>query len=237
MGKILTIKVCSVMIVILNTQIIFYENANAQFAVIDAVNAELQGQTNVELGKIFFEETAINTKLNELLKSVKPAGNIAYHDATEELKILNEQAHQGKAISYSMLQLDKKFKERFPGYKPSEDFQSEYEKWTEATMDSFYASLDAAKTQKEEFSVEKDYLRKWKDRSDSAVGQTQALQVSNRIQLELATQIQKLRQLMMLQIQSQNAYMASQMQKDAAIEASTKQSVYLLKNEQNHAGY
>ncbi|MBF0478407.1 MAG: hypothetical protein HQL26_02890 [Candidatus Omnitrophica bacterium] len=199
--------------------------------------AEELAQQTVILSQILTRQVGIATQLDGLLKSVKTYYNLSFHDVTEELKAYHEAAHEGQAISYAMQNLDTKFKETYKGYQPPDDFQNEYKNWAGATMDTLIASLDSAQKQKEEFSHEKDYYRQWQNRSNNAQGQTQALQVTNMIALELATQLQKLRQLVMLQIQSQNAYMAAQMQKDSAVEAAAKNSIYLLNDSEDHRGY
>jgi P-type conjugative transfer protein TrbJ len=91
--------------------------------------------------------------------------------------------------------------------------------WAETSMDSIKGAMLAANRQADEFESEEEVFAEFRNLSSSVDGQMEAISVGNQIAVEQAVQMQKLRQLMMAQMQAQNAYMAS----DQAREEETRQ--------------
>ena len=73
----------------------------------------------------------------------------------------------------------------------------------------------AANMQSNQFATEEMTLKQLRTMSQSATGQMQAIQVGSQIAEQQVQQLQKLRQLMMAQLNQQNTYMAGQEQKEA----------------------
>ena len=111
------------------------------------------------------------------------------------------------------------FKQKYPGYKKTDDFKADYRKWSATVLDSIRGSLLAANLQSNQFATEEGTLAQLRSMSSSNQGRLQAMQTGNQIAVETATQMQKLRGLMMAQMQAQNAYMAAQEQKDSSRKA------------------
>lgn len=124
---------------------------------------------------------------------------------------------QGKALAFSLSNIGDVFKAKFPGYKPTTDFVTEYKKWSETLRDTIKGTLEAAQLQSQQFSTEEGVLQQLRSMSQSNQGRMQALQTGNQIAVEMVAQMQKLRALSLSQMQAQNAFMAKETQeKDTA---------------------
>ena len=125
---------------------------------------------------------------------------------------------QGQALAYSAQNIGTQFQNTFKGftYPQGFNFKTEYRNWSKATLDGIKGAFEASKMQADQFATEEGILVGLRSQSQSAQGQMQALQVGAQIAEQQVQQLQKLRQLMMVQMQAQNSYLAAQEQKDAA---------------------
>lgn len=156
----------------------------------------------------------------EQLKSIKRLDVSEWGKAMTVLQQLDNIVRQGRALSYTLQNVEQVFKQTFPGYKPSNDYIHAYQDWSEITLDSIQGTLAAAGFQSHQFTTENATLETIRMFSENAVGQTQAIQASSMIANEMVGQLQKLRQLHMAQIQAQSAYMSYEVQRDATGKAS-----------------
>lgn len=129
---------------------------------------------------------------------------------------------QGQALAFSMSNIGDQFKLKFPGYKPTTDFSTDYKKWSGTLMDTIKGTLEAANLQSQQFSSEEGVLQQLRSMSSSNQGRMQAIQTGNQIAVETAAQMQKLRVLTMAQVQSQAAYMAKTEQEKDTTRASVE---------------
>lgn len=129
---------------------------------------------------------------------------------------------QGQALAFSLSNIGDQFKLKFPGYKPTTDFTSDYKKWSGTLMDTIKGTLEAANLQSQQFTSEESVLDQLRSMSKSNQGRMQAIQTGNQIAVETAAQLQKLRALSMAQLQSQNAYMAKTEQEKDTTRASVE---------------
>lgn len=153
------------------------------------------------------------------LKSIEVFSSGQWSSAMGLLNQLQSVVQQGHAISYAMQNIDQAFQQTYSGYVPTEDYTTQYQTWSTSTLDTIKGSLMAIGLQSNSFATENATLTTLRSMSDSSVGQTQAIQVGNMINNEMISQLQKLRQIQMSQIQSESAYMAHQVNKEAADEA------------------
>lgn len=156
----------------------------------------------------------------EQLKSIQKLETSEWGKAMIALRQLDNIVRQGRALSYTLQNVEQVFKQTFPGYKPSDDYIHAYQDWSEITLDSIQGTLAAAGFQSHQFETENATLETIRMFSENAVGQTQAIQASSMIANETVGQLQKLRQLHMAQIQAQSAYMSYEVQRDATGKAS-----------------
>ena len=155
----------------------------------------------------------------EQLKSIEVFSSGTWSDAIPVLANLQSAVNQGQAIAYSMSNIDTAFQAAYKGYVAPTNYTAEYTQWSTTTLDSIRGSMASTGLQSNAFATENATMTTLRGLSDNAVGQTQAIQAGNMISNEMIGQLQKLRQLQMAQIQAQNAYMANEVNKDAANQA------------------
>jgi len=160
----------------------------------------------------------ISNQLQQL-KSIEVFSEGEWSSAIGLLTELQSVVQQGQGISYALESISEVFKETYPGYEAPTDYTADYQNWSNTTLDTIKGTLMSVGLQSNEFATENATLTSLRSISDSAVGQTQAIQAGNMINNEMISQLQKLRQIQMSQIQSQGTYMAYQVNKEAAGEA------------------
>ena len=124
-------------------------------------------------------------------------------------------------MAYALQDLDRVFRLKFPGYVPPQDFQAEYAVWTETVLDTLRGALNAVQEQDRQFADEQQRILALAALSENAVGRMAAIQAGNAIMAEQTTHLAKLRQLVMTQIDSQNTYLAQELNQRAQIDALT----------------
>ncbi len=159
----------------------------------------------------------------EMFKSIATFPQSEWGKTIQALQQLQQIVKQGQAMSYTLQNIEQVFKAKYPGYDPPVDYIQSYQDWSQTTLDSIAGSFAAAGLQSNQFQTEDATMKTIRNLSDSAEGQTQALQAANMIANEMVGQLQKLRQLNMSQIQAQNAYMAHQVNKEAADNAAAEE--------------
>jgi len=130
----------------------------------------------------------------------------------------------GLALAYSMASLDAEFRSRFRGYSyNARTYYQDYWTWSQTALDTAQSTLRAAGLQSEQLLDEQTILEAIRDMSGTAEGRMEALQVANQIAEQQVEQLMKLRQLMLSDLQSKQAYQAHEVQKEAATEAAVEQ--------------
>jgi type IV secretion system protein TrbJ len=130
----------------------------------------------------------------------------------------------GRALAYSMANLDGEFRARFRGWGyNARAWFTDYKTWSQTSLDTTLGTLKAAGLQGQQLQSEQAVLDKLRDMAESSEGRMKALQVANQIAEQQVQQLMKLRQLILADLQSKQAFQAAQMQKEAASEAATEQ--------------
>lgn len=128
----------------------------------------------------------------------------------------------GQQMAYSLSNMDQQFRNLHPGYGNygnGFNYGDAYRNWSDTTRSSVMGSLRMAAVQADDLQSERDVMIALSDASSSADGQLQALQAGNQIGVAVVSQMQKLRQLQMAQLQAQNtATIAAQARSEASDE-------------------
>ena len=142
------------------------------------------------------------------------------------LTSLSNAIKTGYIISYAAANLDSQYAAKYKGYSDyssmgltSSIIQSKYNAWSQGSRDNIVATLKAAQIQENTIMNEETRLNAIKAKSQSAVGNLQALQAGNLIAAEEVSSLQRLRKLLMDQAQFQANFQAIQADKDALSEA------------------
>ena len=129
----------------------------------------------------------------------------------------------GRALAYSMANLDAEFRNRFRGYGyNARTWFRDYRDWSQTSLDTTLGTLRAAGLQGDQLASEQAVLDGLRRMAESSDGRMKALQVSNQIMEQQVQQLMKLRQLVLADLQSKQAYQAAQIQKQASEEAGTE---------------
>jgi P-type conjugative transfer protein TrbJ len=142
----------------------------------------------------------------------------------QDIRTLAGIVQTGRALAYSMGNLDGEFRARFRGYQyNAQTWFRDYRTWAETSLDSTLGTLRAAGLQGEQLLSEQAVLARLRQMATSADGRLLTLQVIGDIAEQQAQQMMKLRQLMLADLQSKQAFQAAQIQKDAATQAGIQQ--------------
>ena len=153
--------------------------------------------------------------LEDMLKQSKVLPYQTFSGVMPAIAQLHSMVQTGQALAYSMANIDGQFRSTFPGYasfSPNQWYRS-YQTWS---------NLKAAGLQASQMTSEGEVLDQLRVMAESADGRLLALQVSNQIAHEQVDQLMKLRQLMLADLQSKQAYQALMIQQDATKQAAAE---------------
>jgi P-type conjugative transfer protein TrbJ len=126
----------------------------------------------------------------------------------------------GQALAYSMGNLDTEFRTRFRGWGyNSRTWYTDYRTWSQTSLDTTLGTLRAAGLQGQQLQSEQAVLDRLRMMAQTSDGRMQALQVANQISEQQVEQLMKLRQLILADLQSKQAFQAAQIQKQVGAEA------------------
>lgn len=170
------------------------------------------------LGDQFDELKSHSTYLQQELERLK-GGDYQWSDAQSKINEAGGLVKQTTQLAYNASDLDARFKQTFPGYKPPDNYSKQYENIVTNTLNTLNAILQSVGSNANDFQDESKRLKFLQDRAQNAQGQTQAIQAASQIASEEATQLQLLRQTVVAQTNAQTAYYAAQVQKEESSRA------------------
>ena len=140
-----------------------------------------------------------------------------------EISKLSSIVQGGRSLAYSMANLDAEFISRFKGWGyNAKTWYKDYRDWSQTSLDTTRGALKAAGLQGDQLLSEQTVLDQLRTMAQSSDGRMRALQVSNQILEQQTQQLMKLRQLMLADLQSKQAFQAAQIQKQASQEANAE---------------
>jgi len=163
--------------------------------------------------------------LQDMLKNSKVVPYEVFSPLMPDIARLNAIVQTGQALAYSMANLDGQFRTTFPGYAtfmPNQWYRN-YQTWSNRSLDTTLGTLRAAGLQASQMTNEGAVLDQLRVMAESSDGRLLALQVANQIAHEQVDQLMKLRQLMLADLQSKQAYQAMMIQQDASKQAAAEQ--------------
>lgn len=123
---------------------------------------------------------------------------------------------QGQQAAYSLSMINQQFKSSHPDFGTAINFANAYKNWSDSTLGAAKNAIKLVTAHADSFTTEEGMINELAYKSQTADGQMQAVQAGSAISLQLVGQMQKLRQLQMAQVQSQNEFAAAaQSEKDA----------------------
>ena len=162
--------------------------------------------------------------LEDMLKHSRALPYQTFSGVMPAIAQLHRMVETGQALAYSMANIDGEFRSTFPGYagfSPNQWYRN-YQTWSNRSLDTTLGTLKAAGLQASQMTSEGAVLDQLRVMAESADGRLLALQVSNQIAHEQVDQLMKLRQLMLADLQSKQAYQAMMIQQDATKQAAAE---------------
>ena len=123
----------------------------------------------------------------------------------------------GRAIAYSLGDLDAVWHQTYPGYTSyaPTGYYTRYQNWSQTTLDTVIGAMRAAGLQGQELNNEVSLITNLESQSDSADGRLLALNVLTQMADQQAQQMQKLREIMLADMQSKAAFYGTIIQQHA----------------------
>lgn len=175
------------------------------------------------------QATQIQHQLQQLQNMTQNTQGVSQHlwgNAVTDIQKLNSIMQQSKALAFSASNLDSQFSQRYQGYNTyaskqmsSKNWQDKYNQWSQESSDNARYALKAANTQNTAMQSENNLMQRLQSMSQSTQGRMEAMQIANMMAAQNIEQVQKLRQLVMTQLQMQANYYQIQQDKDDAIQA------------------
>ncbi len=163
--------------------------------------------------------------LSDMTTQSKALSDQEWSHTSSELQQLAMLARQGEAIAYSSSNMDALYHQKYKGYAAyseanrgsNSNFSDEYAEWSDTNRDSLVSAMKSANLQQSQFSDEAKAMQSIEKMGRTAKGRMQAIQVGNQIASQQVGQMQKLRGLVMAQMQMQSAHQTFEAnQKDSA---------------------
>jgi len=163
-------------------------------------------------------------QLTEQLKQGVKSPQQFFGSIQQDLGELSQIVQGGQALAYSMGNLDAQFRNTFPGYSSrTSGYFNDYKKWSQTSLDTTLSTLRAVGLQGQQLNSAQSVLAQLRTMSLGAGGEMQAAEVGNQIAEQQVEQLMSLRQLMLVDLQSKQAYQAEQIQKEQADKAALDQ--------------
>jgi type IV secretion system protein TrbJ len=155
--------------------------------------------------------------LADAVKNTKFNSAQTFWNIGSDLSALASIVQGGRAIAYSLGDLDAVWQKTYPGYTSyaRTGYYTRYQNWAQTTLDTVNGAMRAAGLQGQELSNEVSLITNLESQSESADGRLLALNVLTQMADQQEQQMQKLRQIMLADMQSKAAYYGTIIQQHA----------------------
>jgi P-type conjugative transfer protein TrbJ len=166
------------------------------------------------------------SELENMVLNTATIPNQIWGTAVQDFSQLKSLFSQSQSLAFTAGNLDQQFATRYGTYgsylaekMTAADWNNKYTEWSQEGSNNALNALKGLGLQASQLSKDQDVMQQLQGMASSTQGRMQALQVANMIAAQNVAQIQKLQQLMMMQLQMQADYLAMQQDKEAAREA------------------
>jgi P-type conjugative transfer protein TrbJ len=134
-----------------------------------------------------------------------------------DLNALANIVQGGRSLAYSLGNLDAAWHITYPGYGAyaRTGFYTRYQNWAQTTLDTAIGAMRAAGLQGQQLNNEVSLIQALENQSQAADGRLLALNVVTQMADQQAQQMQKLREIMLADMQSKAAYFGTIIQQQA----------------------
>ena len=159
----------------------------------------------------------------DMVVNSAPLNGHIFGAISNDLNQLASIVQGGRALAYSMGNLDAVFRTTYPGYAYNANaYYTNYKNWSQTSLDTTLGVLRAAGLQGQQLASEQGAIGGLRYVLANSSGRMMALQAMGDIAEQQVEQLQKLRELMIADMSSKQAYQATVIQQQAAQEAATE---------------
>jgi type IV secretion system protein TrbJ len=159
----------------------------------------------------------------DMVRNAKQLQSQIFGPINADLNSLASIVQGGRALAYSLANLDVQFRNTFRGYGTNPNtYYAQYRTWSQTSLDTTLGTLRAAGLQGQQLQNEQAVLNSLRVKASTSDGRMQALQVMGQIAEQQVQQLMKLRELMLADMSSKQTYQAAVIQRQAANEAATE---------------
>ena len=165
-------------------------------------------------------------ELNMYADMIKNSRTLSAHTFGAIMNDLNALAgivQGGRALAYSLGNLDQLFRQTYPGYGYNAGaYYTQYRNWSQTSLDTTLGTLRAAGLQGQQLQSEQAIVASLRSSLAGTDGRLEAIHALGDISEQQVEQMMKLRELMMADMSSKQAYQATVIQREAAGEAASE---------------
>lgn len=173
-----------------------------------------------------------------MLRNVKPLPGQTFGTIATDINALATIVQGGQALAYSLGNLDELFRHTYPGYGYNANaYYMNYKNWSQTSLDTTLGALRAAGLQSQQLQNEQSVLNTLRGMAQTSDGRMQALQVLGQISEQQVQQLMKLRELMMADMSSKQAYQAAVVQQQSSTAAATERFFTYTPSNTDNRGY
>lgn len=156
-----------------------------------------------------------------------------FYDIAGSLRSIGMAVQSAKGIAYSMDNLDGRFRTQFKGYVANPNVSYQYRAWSDNVNSTFESTMKGMELTRQEIENETTFAQKLQAMAATSKGRNQLEQTVLAFADASVGQMQKLRSLMLLDMQSKQAYQAYQVNNDMMIKANDEEFTKARPNTQN----
>jgi P-type conjugative transfer protein TrbJ len=159
----------------------------------------------------------------DMLKNSRTLSAHTFGAVMNDINALAAIVQGGRALAYSLGNLDQLFRQTYPGYGYNAGaYYLQYRNWSQTSLDTTLGTLRAAGLQGQQLQSEQAVLNSLRSSLEGTDGRLEALHALGDISEQQVEQLMKLRELMMADMSSKQAYQAAIIQQQAASEAAAQ---------------
>ena len=159
----------------------------------------------------------------DIVKNSRMLSGQTFGAVMNDINALANVVQGGQALAYSLGNLDQLFRQTYPGYGYNVGaYYTQYRNWSQTSLDTTLGTLRAAGLQGQQLQSEQAVLNSLRSSLQGTDGRLEALQALGDISEQQVEQLMKLRELMMADMSSKQAYQAAMIQQQAASEAAAQ---------------
>ena len=152
-------------------------------------------------------------QIENMIRNTTVNPSQVFGTVAQDLTTLGNAVQGANALAYSMGNLDAQFTQRFPGYQAiGTNYGAQYSQWTSTAMATITSTLRGMGLQSSQLQNEQTILKALRIRSENPIGMSDTVAAGNQIAEQQVEQMQKLREMMVLDLESKQAYQAAELQ-------------------------